>query len=118
MASDDDIKNEIRKILLDHVGKENAIHSGEVADRVGVKDDDTHVRAREYLTELVEDGVPLASSTAHGYWIIENQDELDNYIGSLERRERNIENRKLKVLDAADSWPDLDLTDDDDGDLL
>lgn len=113
MAPDDGIKAEIREILLEHVGKENAIHSGEIAERVGVEDDDTHVRAREYLTELVEDGVPLASSTAHGYWIIANQDELDNYIGSLERRARNIDNRKLKVLDAANSWPDLDLIDDD-----
>ena len=113
MVSDDEIKKEIREILLDHVGKENAIHAGAIADRVGVEDDDTHVRAREYITELLKEGMPLASSTAHGYWIIANQEELDNYIGSLERRARNIENRKLNVLDAAESWPDLDLTDDD-----
>jgi hypothetical protein len=112
MATDEEIKEEVRDILTDHVGKENAIHAGEVADKVDVPDDDTHVRIREYITELLEEGLPLASSTAHGYWIIENQEELDNYVGSLERRARSTENRKLAVLDAADEWPDLDLTDD------
>lgn len=112
MATDDDVKKAIREILLNHVGKDNAIHAGDIAEQVDVKDDDTHVRVREYLTELLEDGLPLASSTAHGYWIIENQDELDNYIGSLERRARRTENRKLDVLDAAEAWPNLDLTDD------
>ena len=112
MATDEGIQEEIREILTQHVGKENAIHAGEIADMVGVPDDDTHVRAREYITELLKDGVPIASSTAHGYWIIANQEELDNYVGSLERRARNTENRKLDVLDAAESWSDLDLTDD------
>ena len=113
MATDEDVKQEIRDVLTDHVGKDEAIHAGEIADEVGVPDDDTHVRVREYITELLEEGLPLASSTAHGYWIIENQEELDNYVGSLERRARSTENRKLDVLDAAESWPDLDLTDDD-----
>ena len=113
MVSDDKVKKEIREILLDRVGKENAIHAGDIADMVGVEDNDTHIRAREYLTELLEEGMPLASSPPHGYWIIANQDELDSYIGSLERRARQIENRKLNVLDAAESWPDLDLDDDD-----
>jgi biotin operon repressor len=112
MATDEEIKQEIREILTEnHVGKENAIYSGDIAEQVGVPDDDTHVRIREYLSELLEEGVPLASNPGHGYWIIKNQDELDNYVGSLERRARKIENRKIDVLDAAEEWPDLDLTD-------
>lgn len=113
MATGEDIKREIRQILTEnHVGKENAIFSGDIAGEVGVPDDDTHIRVREYLSELLEEGLPLAGNPGHGYWIIANQEELDNYVGSLERRARQIENRKLDVLDAADSWSDLDLTED------
>ena len=50
----------------------------------------THVHMREYITELLKEGMALASSTAHGYWIIANQEELDDYIRSLERRARGI----------------------------
>jgi hypothetical protein len=112
MSDPSDVKQEIREVLLDHVGKENAIHSGEVAEMVGVEDEATHVRIREHLTELLEEGLPLASNPALGYWIIENQEELDSYVGSLERRARGVEQRKINVLDAAYAWPDLDLSDD------
>jgi NDP-sugar pyrophosphorylase family protein len=114
MPTDEEKKREIREMLEEnHVGKGNAIFSGEIADEMGIPDDDTHVNVREYLSELLQEGLPLAGNPGHGYWIIDSQEELDNYVGSLERRARSIDNRKLNVLEAAESYPDLEFTDED-----
>lgn len=102
-------KQEIRDVLLDHVGKENAINASEIAEIVGIDEGDTYSRTRRFITEILEEGVPVASNPGHGYWIIETQDELDNYVGALGRRARQIDNRRIRVIDAAEQWPDLDL---------
>jgi hypothetical protein len=113
VAMDNSTKSQVREVIVDHVGKENAIFAGDVAEIAGIDDGDTHVRTREYLTELLREGLPIASNPGHGYWIIKNQEELDNYIGSLERRALKIRSRKDKVFEAAEQWPELDLFDED-----
>ena len=105
-------KEDVREVMERHVGRGEAIFSGDVASRVGIEDEATHQRVREVLRELLKEGMPLASNPGLGYWVIENQEELDTYVGSLERRARNIETRKNDVLDAADAWENLDLVDD------
>lgn len=111
-------KEQIRDLIVEHVGKENALNASEIAERVGIDEGDTYSRTRRYLTEILEDGVPLASSPHHGYWVVENQDELDNYVGALGRRARRIDNRIIKVIDAAEEWPDLDLPPDPEDEYL
>ena len=113
MTVEQETLDAVRELILEHRGKENAIFASEIAEEVGIEDGDTTVNTREYITELLEEGIPLASNPGLGYWVIETQEELDNYVGSLERRARSIENRKLKALDAAESWPELELTDED-----
>lgn len=107
-------KEDIREVILNHVGKENAIYASEIADAVGIEEGDTYSRTRRYLKEVLKDGVPIASSPAHGNWVIDNQEELDNYVAALGRRARKIDNRRLSVIDAADEWQDLDLPPDPD----
>lgn len=102
-------KEDIREVLLDHVGKENAINASEIAELVGIDEGDTYSRTRRYITDVLEEGVPVASNPGHGYWIIKSQEELDNYVGALGRRARQIDNRRIKAIDAAEEWPDLDL---------
>lgn len=109
MSDENDLKQQIRDIVIERVGKDAAIHASEIADMVGIEEGDTYSRTRRYLKEILKDGVPLASNPAHGYWIIENQEELDNYVGRLGRRARRTDNRRLLVIDAAEEWPDLDL---------
>lgn len=112
MGIDEDKLDQIREIILEREGKENAIFSSEIAEEVGIDEGDTYSKTRKYLRHLLnEEGIPIASNTGKGYWLIANQEELDNYVGSLERRARGIDNRKVSVLDAADEWPDLDTTD-------
>lgn len=114
MATDQDKKQKIRKMLEEnHVGRENAIFSGEIADEMDIPDDDTHINVREYLSELLDEGLPLASNPGLGFWIINSQEELDSYVGSLERRARRIDQRKIDVLEAAESYPDLEFSDED-----
>lgn len=113
MSNHNTTKDRIREIILEHVGKENAIHASEIADAVGINEGDTYSRTREYLKDILEEGVPLASNPGYGYWVIANQEELDNYVGALGRRARRIDNRRLTVIDAAEEWPDLDLPPDD-----
>lgn len=109
-------KEQIRDLIVEHVGRENAIHASEIAEAVGIDEGDTYSRTRRYLKEILEDGVPLASSPPLGYWVIANQEELDNYVGALGRRARRTDNRRLLVIDAAEEWPDLDLPPDPDED--
>lgn len=102
-------KEDIREVIVQHVGKENAIYNREIAEAVGIDEGDTYSRTRRYLKEVLKDGVPIASSPAYGNWIVANQEELDNYVGRLGRQARQIDNRRLLVIDAAENWPELDL---------
>ena len=112
MSNKSSTKETIREIIVKHQGRENAIFASQIAEEAGIDEGDTYSQTRKYLKQLLKEGIPLASNPGRGYWVIENQEELDNYIGSLERRARQTDNRKLYVLDAAEEWPDLDLTDD------
>lgn len=112
--ADEDYKAKIREVITQHVGQENAIYASEIAEKVGIDEGDTYSRTRRYLKDILKDGVPIASNPAHGSWIIENQEELDNYVGALGRRARQIDNRRLWVIDAAEEWPDLNLPDEPD----
>jgi hypothetical protein len=91
---------DIRKILLSCKGKDNAINASEIAKRLKIKDNRTWIRTRTLIKKLVkEEGLPIAAHTYGGYYLIENDSELNEYLGSLERRILEIRDREKTVYD-------------------
>ncbi|MHA1315789.1 MAG: hypothetical protein ACTSRB_17930 [Candidatus Helarchaeota archaeon] len=89
----------VKEILKAHKGKKNAIPSKELAKMVGIEPGASNVKIREYITEVIKTGgLPIASAGTKGYYLIENEDELNTYIKSLESRMREIQNRMIMVI--------------------
>ncbi|SRR5216683_2058934 len=84
-----------RDIMLEHRGKENAIHSRELSRLLGIKEGDTFIKVRSIVDKVIRRyGLPIAGDTHAGYFIIVRPNELTDYIGSLEGRKLEIENKK------------------------
>lgn len=78
-------------------GRKNAITAKDIALKVGLPSANSQVTVRSFITELIiEDGALIASSTKKpaGFFKIASEDELTEYIASLENRIKEIENRK------------------------
>lgn len=84
----------IKKILEKHVGKENAISAAKIAKLIGKQEDDTHARTRDILFKTAKKyKLPLAA-TSKGYYLIETEDEYNEYIDNLNKRIKGIKKRK------------------------
>lgn len=87
----------LNSILAMHIGKDNAITSSELADKLGIIEDDTHQRTRQAILQCVEEyHLPLVASRK-GYYLIEDENDLDAYIKTLDRRIAGIEKRKRLI---------------------
>jgi len=92
------IHEQIRDILLQHIGKRNAIKSREIAKLVGINRGASSVNIRTKITETIgQYMLPIGGNTAVGYYLIENRDELKEYMQSLQRRINNTIERKNLV---------------------
>ncbi len=93
---------QIRQIMEEHIGKRNAITSAEIADMLGIDEDDTHPRTRRLLLETAKMyKLPMAATTKYpkGYYLIANDEEYDEYIATLDSRIDGIEERKEIITD-------------------
>ncbi len=85
---------QIKLILEEHIGKRNVITSAEIADILGIDEDDTHATTRDLLLKAAEKyKLPLAANNK-GYYLIENETEYEEYIASLDGRIEGINRRK------------------------
>ena len=95
--SDEMILAEIADLMQNHKGKRNAISAGEIGKMLNLKQEDTHVEARERIKETIQKfKIPIIAG-GKGYYIATSEDELDNYIEGLDNRIRAIESRKELV---------------------
>lgn len=84
----------IKNILERHIGKQNAITSAEIANMIGIVEDDTHAITRDLLLKVAEKyGLPLAANN-NGYYLIGNDAEFETYMASLNGRIEGINKRK------------------------
>lgn len=84
----------IKNLLLSHQGKRNPITSAEIAEALGINEDDTHAQTRALILECAEKfELPLAANN-RGYYLITNQEEYDEYMDNLNSRSAGIEERK------------------------
>ena len=85
---------QIKRIMEEHIGKRNAITSAEIADMLGIDEDDTHAITRDLLLQAAEAyNLPLAASN-RGYYLIDNETEYEEYMASLDGRIEGINRRK------------------------
>ena len=114
--SDDEVKEQVKELILDHQGADDPITSREINEQVELDAVGSFPSTRSVIRELVlEDTVPIAASS-NGYYVIQDQDELEHYVENLENRVMQITERKFAVQRAVLEWDDEIL--DDDADLL
>ncbi len=85
---------QIKDILIQHYGKKNSITASEIADMIGIVENDTHAQTRALILECAEKyELPVAANNK-GYYIISNQQEYDEYMNNLDLRSAGIKIRK------------------------
>lgn len=96
-AIDGDVLDRLEAILRDHRGPDNPITSSELADRLSVDDAEGNPVTREAIKELCKErGLPVAAGHA-GYYLIETESQLEEYLDGLENRKQGIEARMWLV---------------------
>lgn len=70
----------IRRLLEAHAGRDNAIASSALADRVGLKP----TTVRDIVSELRDEGVVPIGSCAQGYYRIDSPAEFRDVMASIE----------------------------------
>ena len=89
---------QIRDILLDHIGINNAIKSPEIAKIIGIKPGASNRGIRKLITETIRKyRLPVAAHKNKGYFFNQNGVELKNYLTTLDSYKTEIENRKILV---------------------
>tara|TARA_B100001989_G_C24335631_1_gene362328 strand:+ start:266 stop:577 length:312 start_codon:yes stop_codon:yes gene_type:complete len=73
-------------------GKRNAITAREIAEHFNISDGGVEVQTRDVIRMAIENG-ELIASTNQGFFLIENEEEYEEYIDSLESRRDEIANR-------------------------
>lgn len=93
IASATDLKTDVRRILFNHHGRENAVTGLAIARRLGYRENRAVRRA---IRELINEGVPIASVTMPpaGYFIVTTKEEADRYLQHL--RDLLIEDAKRR----------------------
>jgi putative heme iron utilization protein len=97
VSTDEEKMEIIRKIILKHIGKANAIKAKFIATKIGLSgEDDTHIGTRNLITKLVKQGMPIGACD-NGYFLLETQDEVDEYGQKLNNRIVEIYERIMHI---------------------
>ena len=99
----DDLKADLKSILLRHEGHARAITGRELAAMVGQRDDR---QVRLAIRDLITDGLPVASSTeiVPGYFVVSTRQEAEQYAGSIRSRLISDAVRRRDFRRAADQY--------------
>ncbi|MCF2238879.1 hypothetical protein KVP04_07045 [Halobacterium salinarum] len=110
-------KDKVKDLLLNATGPSNAVSSREINEQVDVDSVGSFPQTREIVRELLmNEGIPVASNS-NGYYVIESEEQLADYVNTLDSRITGIAERRYGILRAADQW-DGDIEDSDDHDVL
>lgn len=96
------MKDQIAEILRGCQGKRNAITVKNIAERLGVFNENglTNPGTRFKIKEVIEEFNMPIGSCSRGYYLIETENELSSYIENLNSRIKGIKDRILKVKNA------------------
>lgn len=81
-------------------GKHNAIKSDELSKLLGLDPQRTSELIRDLISKAIEQGELIGSNNT-GYWIMDSLQEVEEVLGSLERRANSICKRRNHLLN---SW--------------
>ena len=96
-----ELKSQLKNILLRHEGQAQAITGRELAAIFNLRDDR---RVRLAIRELITEGVPIASSTESGYFIVSTRQEAEQYAQSIRSRLIQDAIRRRDFRRAADQY--------------
>ena len=101
--NNEDLKVELKRILLRHEGQALAITGRELATMFGLKDDR---QVRHAIRDLIKDGLPVAANTESpaGYFVVNNRREADRYASSIRSRLISDAIRRRDFRRAADQY--------------
>lgn len=90
----------LQAMFQDHCGPDNAITSGELADRITGEDSEANPKTREAIRVLIEErGVPIAAGPK-GYYRLESIEQFEKCLDTLDSRINGIQPRKQVVCEA------------------
>ncbi len=88
----------IKEILIVYKGKAKAIKSKDIAKAIGIEEGPSSVTIRNLITETIHKyQLPVAGNPAKGYFLMESQKELDEYIKTLNSRILQITDRLVRI---------------------
>lgn len=113
MVSEEE-REQVKAILEEHTGEDNKITAREIDDELDLDSVGSFPNTRAAIRELLfEHQIPIIGTT-QGYYIAESQEQVDEYIESLEGRIMEITERKFAITRAAENWePELPESDSD-----
>ena len=86
-----------KNILQEHYGKGNSISAGEIEQLLGYPTEDTHSKGRRLVERCTKKyGMPVSGDVS-GYFIITNENELNEYKLNLQSRVKKINAREQMI---------------------
>lgn len=103
--STESILYRLRNLVRRHLqGKENAMKSGAIMNRLGFRSGTTNRKLRQATKLLLqEENVPLVSG-ASGFYVAQTVEELNEYLENLEARRQGIDETVAAVRQIREKW--------------
>jgi hypothetical protein len=98
MSLEEERLRQIREILLNHKGKQNAIASSKIAKMLGIPENDTVATTRSLITKLIKNSYLPIGSSENGYYIMQTEEELNEVMQDLNGRILGIYDRINKLI--------------------
>lgn len=98
------MKNKIKKILLEHRGKDNPITSKEISKKMGFPMEDTQSVSRKAIWATAKEyNLPLISSNK-GYFIANTDEEIAEYNENIKKRIEGMEETRKMANKNYEEW--------------
>jgi len=107
----------VKEMLLNHRGKGNEISSREINEVVELDNVGSFPNTRKLVKDIMfDENIPVVGG-GNGYYVAETEEEVGEYLETLEGRIMSNAERKMAVTRAANEWRD-ELEEDEDYDVL
>ena len=107
----------IEEIILAHKGKKHPITARKIAREVGIPDNDTFITTRMLIRKLIKQKqLPIGALDNRGYFLMQTNDELRDYLKTLHRRIIGITDRKTRVIRYFENYHNKDFLDTEEND--
>lgn len=96
------MEERIISILKNRRGKDRAMFSDQIAELIQIEDEDprTNFKTRVIIRKIIDDLTLPIGSCGKGYFLIETEAELQEYVDTLNSRAWSILVRKANVIKA------------------